>query len=563
MLSLNSVSYRVSDTLLFDQVTLSINRGDRLGIVGRNGAGKTTLLRILAGKLQPTTGTRTTVPMTTVGYLPQGTMDLETGTLADALDLAADGYFTLRQQLDSATIALAGEDGASEAVLARWERRHMAFEAVGGYAVADRVESSFARFAIPERALDRPMSHLSGGERTRAALATMLAMRPDILLLDEPTNHLDLDGQRWLTEFVQSYPGAIVIVSHDRAFLDEVTTRIAAFEPNSTSVVLHTGSYADWIETRRKREATDFETWKRQQERIAGLQASIDQNERTARNVERETIHFHYRKRAAKIARAATVRRARLERMLESEEMVDRPRQQWGLALDFPVPEIRARDVVQLDGVVVEHGGRRVLDQVSLDLRYGERLAIVGANGAGKTTLSRVIAGELVPGAGHRRVAPGVRIGTLAQDQETLDPDHTVLESLRHRVTASDTDMRTELHRYLFGGDMVHRRVADLSFGERTRLMLALIAIPGADVLLLDEPQNHLDLDARSAFEQALQAFPGTVVLISHDRHAIRQVATRVTRLAGGRLAAVDLATDEDFGSTGSGKGERKPSSVR
>ncbi|HEV2127605.1 MAG TPA: ABC-F family ATP-binding cassette domain-containing protein [Thermomicrobiales bacterium] len=547
MFSLSSVSYRAGDTLLFDQLTLTINRGDRLGIIGPNGAGKSTLLRIMAGVCAPTSGTRTLAPGARIGYLPQGILDLETGTLADALDTASGGYFGTRRELDLATEALSEPYGASEIVLDRWEQAQAAFEASGGYDIADRLEAHFARFDLPPDAPERPLSQLSGGERTRAALATMLAVRPDLLLLDEPTNHLDVAAQRWLAKFIADYPGAIVIVSHDRAFLEETVTHIAAFETGSSTVELHTGGYEDWVETRRRRAATEFETWKRQREKIAGLQASIDQQERSSRKVESETIHFHYRKRAAKVARAATVRRARLERMLESEERAEKPKPQWGVALQFPEPDVRARDVVTLDEVMLQRGGHRILDNVTLTLRYGDRLAVVGENGAGKTTMLRVISGELEPDTGYRRLAPGVSIGTLAQDQDTLDPALTVLESVQKCLAASEAALRTELHRYLFGGDAVHRRVADLSFGERSRLMLALIAIPGADLLLLDEPHNHLDVDARAAFEAAVQAFPGTVVLISHDRYAIRQIATRVMRIAEGRLQEIDASMDHEF----------------
>ncbi len=547
MLTLTGVSHRFGDHLLFDNLNLTLNRGDRLGLIGPNGAGKSTLMQIMAGSLLPTEGSRTIAPGVRVGMLPQGTLDVESGSLAEALDPATGGWFGASRELDEATTALAGPDGDSATALDRWEAAQAAFETAGGYAVADRLDALFDRFGLPPNAPARSLAELSGGERTRAGLAALLAMQPDVLLLDEPTNHLDIAGQRWLVDFLASYPGAVVTVSHDRAFLEETVNRIAAFQPDSTAIDLHTGGYADYVETRHKRQEAELETFKRQQEKIAALESSIDQQERTARKVEGETIHFHYRKRAAKVARAATVRKARLERMLDSEELIDKPRQHWGLALAFPDPVTRAREVVTLDRVTVQRGDRTILDEVSLDLRYGERLALIGENGAGKTTLLRVISGELEPDSGYRRLAPGVRVGLLAQDQETLDPARTVLESLQDAFTASESELRTELHRYLFGGDSVHRRVADLSWGERTRLMLAQIAIPGADVLLLDEPTNHLDLDAREEFEEALTAFPGAVVLVSHDRYAVSRIATRVLRVADGHLHDVDLAADPEF----------------
>ena len=547
MLTLNAVSHRFADHLLFENLTLSVNRGDRLGLIGPNGSGKSTLLGIIAGTVIPSGGTCTLAPGHRLGYLPQGTLDIATGSLRDAVDASTGGYFTALARLNGATHDLAGPDGAGEATILRWEDAQRAFDAAGGYEMSDRLDVMFGQFRLPQDALDRPLSGLSGGERTRAGLATLLAMRPDLLLLDEPTNHLDLSGQRWLIDFVNAYSGAVIVVSHDRAFLEETTNHIAAFERGSATAVVHTGGYSDYVATRRRQQEAEFETYKRQQEKIASLQSSIDQNERTARKIEAETIDFHYRKRAAKVARAATVRRARLERMLDSEEIVSRPRHSWGLALDFPEPTTHARDVVHLDSISVARQGSQILSNISLSIQYSDRLALLGDNGAGKTTVMRVVSGELAPDSGYRKTAPGVRIGTLAQDQDTLSPDKTVLETIQSRYTASESDIRTELHKYLFGGDAVHRRVADLSWGERTRLMLAEIAIPGADVLLLDEPLNHLDMEAREEFEEALTAFPGTVLLVAHDRYAIRRIATRVLRLEDGRLLEVDVDVDPEF----------------
>jgi ATP-binding cassette subfamily F protein 3 len=330
MYTLTGVSYRFGDHLLFENLTLTLNRGDRLGLIGPNGAGKSTLMQIMAGSLVPQTGSRAVAPGVRIGTLPQGTLDVESGTLAEALDPATGGWFSASAELDAATTALSGPDGGSDAVLDRWETAQVRFDDVGGYAVADRLEALFDRFGLPPDAADRSLSELSGGERTRAGLAALLAMQPDVLLLDEPTNHLDIGGQRWLVEFLATYPGAVAIVSHDRAFLEETANRIAAFRAGSTTVELHAGGYADYVETRRKRQEAEFETYKRQQEKIAALESSIDQQERSARKVEGETINFHYRKRAAKVARAATVRKARLERILDSEELIDKPRQQWG-----------------------------------------------------------------------------------------------------------------------------------------------------------------------------------------------------------------------------------------
>lgn len=551
MLTLNSVSHRLGDNLLFENLTLTINREDRIGVIGPNGSGKSTLLDIMSGVLEPDRGTRLLAPAVRIGYLRQGTLDVASGTLGQALDAPTEGFFGRHASLEAATSSLSTSNTGTAEPIERWERTQDAFEAVGGYEMLDRLEALLDRFGIPAGALHQPLSRLSGGERTRAGLAALLAMQPDVLLLDEPTNHLDLSGQRWLIGFIREYAGAVVVVSHDRAFLDDFATRTIAFESGSTDVRLHAGGYSDFVAMREKERSAELETYKRQQEKIAGLQASIDQDERSARKIESETIDFHYRKRAQKVARAATVRRARIERMLESEDIVDKPSQTWGLALDFPEPTSQARDVTRLDEILVKRGENVILDRVSLELRYGERVALMGDNGAGKTTLLQVISGDLTPDSGYRRMAPGVRIGTVTQDQETLSPELTVMQTVQEHTTISESDLRAQLHRYLFGGDSVHRSVRDLSWGERSRLMLATIAIPGADLLLLDEPTNHLDVDAREAFEDGLTAFPGTVLMVGHDRYAIARIATRIIRIHHGKLHDVDPATDPEFLSTG------------
>ncbi|MDQ3524599.1 MAG: ATP-binding cassette domain-containing protein [Chloroflexota bacterium] len=549
MLTLNNISRHFSDQLLFDNVSLTINRGDRIGLVGPNGAGKSTLLEIIAGTNPPDSGTRTLAPGMHVGYLPQGLFDLKFGSLRNALDAPSGGFFGTLEAINRETDRLSGPDGSADEVIQAWERAQTAFDAAGAYQTLDRLEALLDQFGVPRAALDKPLTQLSGGERTRAGLAALLAMQPDLLLLDEPTNHLDLGGQVWLAGFVRDYDGAVVIVSHDRGFLDDAANRIAALRTGEHDLVTHAGNYSSFVDAQEQQRASEFETYKRQQERIAGLESSIDQNERSACKIEGETIHFHYRKRAQKIARAATVRKARLERMLDSEDLVDKPGQLWGLALDFPEPTSQARDVATLDNIVVKRGNRLILDHVSLTLRYGERVALIGNNGAGKTTLIHVLSGQLEPGAGYRRIGTGVRMGMLAQDQDTLDPGQTVLESIQQLSSASESGHRTELHRFLFGGESAHRQIGDLSWGERTRLMLAHIAIPGADLLLLDEPLNHLDIDARESFEQALTAFPGTVVFVAHDRYAVKRLATRVIRVENGLLVDVHPDTDPEMSS--------------
>jgi ATP-binding cassette subfamily F protein 3 len=409
-----------------------------------------------------------------------------------------------------------------------------AFEARGGYAAIDELVALLDTFHLGDVAFDRGLDTLSGGQKTRAGLAALLASRPDLLILDEPTNHLDSEAQAWLAEFLNSWRGAVLIVSHDRGFLDQVTTEIFALDGQSHRLTVYSGNYSDYVAAKQHEEEEQAAAWHHQQKDVKRIDQDIRSMETKSRNIENSTIDFAIRKKAAKIVRPAVVRKAKLEKMLESEEAVDRPTRQWGMAASFAGSNAGPRDVASVEHVGVSLGGKVVLRDIDLQLRHGDRLAITGPNGAGKTTLLRILTGELEPDSGTVRLGPGVRIGYFAQEQEHLDLDRTVLDQARSEAEMSESDLRTFLHRYLFGGDTVYRRIGELSYGERARLMLALMALRGTELLLLDEPLNHLDIKARENFEQALEQYEGTLVFVGHDRYAIERLATRTIELRDG-----------------------------
>jgi ATP-binding cassette subfamily F protein 3 len=536
VLTLNSVSRRFGDVLILDNVSFVINRGDRAGLIGPNGAGKSTLLRIMAAEDAPDAGTVSLAPAARVGHLRQGFADFPEGTLADLLDGLTGGLASSHEDVSAALSAYDDPEADPDQVTQAYDQALERFDAAGGYAVLDELAVLLARFGLEHVPFSTPLAELSGGQKTRAGLAALLASRPDLLVLDEPTNHLDVDALSWLANFLRDYPGAVVMVSHDRGFLDDIVTRILELDPDSHTLTSWSGNYSAYVAARQHHEEEQAAAYARQQRDIARITEDIRGAEHHARTIEANTIDFAVRAKAAKIARPAVVRKRKLERLLESTEYVEKPRQKWGLHVELPVIGEGARDILIIEDATLGYGDMVVLHGVSLHVRSGARVAIVGPNGGGKSTLIRSVAGELAPLAGSVRLGPGVRPGYFSQEQDTLDLSLTVLEQARAASPGSDTDLRSYLHKYLFGGDMVYRQVGSLSYGERARLMLAVLALGGTSLLLLDEPLNHLDIDAREAFEQALLQFEGTMLLVLHDRYAIQRLSTRVIEVRGGRV---------------------------
>lgn len=544
MLTVNSVSKRFGVHQILESVSFSINRGDRLGLIGANGSGKSTLLRILTRDEPPDSGSVIRTPGSRIGYLRQGFADLPGGTLGQLMDTPLLGLISAHEALERALAAFSETTLGTADTGTAYDRALGRFDAAGGYETLDRLGAYLGRFGLADVSLDRPLATLSGGQKTRAGLAALLAAQPDLLVLDEPTNHLDAAGLEWLAGFLQAYRGAVLTVSHDRRFLDEVVNQVLALNPDTHRVVVHAGTYTDYIADMERRREEQAAAYHRQQKQIARIESDIRGAEHHARTIEANTIDYAVRKKAAKIARPAIVRKRKLERLLASTEYVERPESRWGLAVDFGTAGSGSRDAIVLDDVSVAYGEHRVLDRCTLHMSHGDAIAICGENGTGKSTLVEVIAGRIPPDSGSVRLGPSARVGYFAQEQDTLDGERSVLAVARSIASGSESDIRTFLHKFLFDERTVQQRVSDLSYGERARLMLALLVLRGSTVLLLDEPLNHLDLDARERFEDALEQFDGTVVLVSHDRYAVQRLASRVVEIRNGRLTEIDPDAD-------------------
>ena len=543
MLQVYDLGKRYGDTLLFEQVNFVVNAGERVGLVGPNGCGKTTLLRILVGQEQPDRGSaRLSVDRSKLGYLPQGLILEQEHTVGDILySESLDERYWL-EQVETLTQAMsqAAAGNAADGDLAVIEQSYAhALERLTTAAATmpeHQIDTILAGLGLSGIALDTPIAILSGGQKTRLGLARILLQDPGVLLLDEPTNHLDIEALEWLEEYLSGYRGALLIVSHDRTFLDNTIQTVLEMNTETHTVNAYPGNYGAYAEAKRREREKHAQEYADQQERIARLQGAIDGWKGQASRIENETIDFHYRKQAKKIARQGVMRQRRLERMLESEDLLEKPRQSWEMKLEFVNTPPSGQDVLVLDGLAKAYGERCLFRDVDLVLRRGERIALVGPNGTGKTTLLRLIMGEQEATAGRIRVGSNVKIGYLAQEQETLAPDRDALETVQRTASLSETDARRFLHYYLFSGDDVFTPVGELSYGERARLALGLLVLQGCNLLLLDEPINHLDIASRERFEDALADFDGTVLAVVHDRYFVQRFATGIWALQNGSI---------------------------
>ncbi len=553
MLTATHISRSFGPDLVLDRVSLTVNRGERVALIGPNGSGKSTLVRILVGLDRPDSGSVACTPANLrIGYLPQALRDLEEGTVGDVLLRARGDLGRSERHMEELQEALAAPNlssSATEMLLAAYAEAQTVWEAAGGYDRAHRAERIGAGLGIDAFDYTTPVAQLSGGEKTRLGLARLLLDEPDLLVLDEPTNHLDVDALEWLETFLLDFPGATLLVSHDRAFLDAVATRTLVLDGETRTLRGYTGGYSAFEVAREAERQGHLAAWQDQQAYIKQVETDIRRIKGDALGIQQgpKRGRDFYGAVSAKVAKQAKARERKLERYLESDERVDKPRAGWGLKLDLQEQSGGSQVVVRAEEIEFAYPDcPPLLSNLTFDLLMGQRIALTGPNGAGKTTLFRLLRGDLLPTGGTLRVSPSLVVGYVAQESETLDPEQTILESLRSVVAWSETEARSFLHRFLFGGDMPYRRVGVLSYGERVRLQLARLAasppIGSSTFLLLDEPLNHLDIPARERFEEALGLFTGPVLVVSHDRYFVRRFAEQVWELRDGRLEVMSAA---------------------
>jgi ATP-binding cassette subfamily F protein 3 len=547
MLQVSNLSKAYGDDVVLEDVSFVVNPGERVGLVGPNGCGKTTLLRIIVGQEQPDRGfVRFSPADVTVGYLAQA-LEFEPGaTVGDVMRQAVEGLHEAGRQVEALAQQMAITQGDGLACLMDEYADALArFEAAGGYAVHHDMDALLAGLGLEAVDQATPVTILSGGQKTRLGLACLLQIRPQLLLLDEPTNHLDIEALEWLESFLAAYDGAVIVVSHDRTFLDRTVHTILELDPLTHGVTVYPGNYSGYWQAKERELEKQWTAFKDQQGRIARMEADIRGLATHARRIERGTTHFHYRKIAKGLARRAVVQKRRLERLLESEGRIEKPRPTWQMKLAFSDTPVSGKDVLLLEDLTMGYDGQPLFADVSLTLRRGERVVLVGPNGSGKTTLLRGIVGQVAPLVGRIRLGANVRVGYYSQEQEGLDETSNAFEEIRRVALMGETEARSFLHYFLFKGDDVFVPVGSLSFGERTRLALAKLVAAGCNLLLLDEPINHLDIPSRERFEQGLSAFEGTVLAVVHDRYFIERFATGLWSVEEGTIRFyIDL---EDF----------------
>ena len=496
---------------LFDGLSFVLGDGERAGLVGPNGVGKSTLLRLLAGVDRPDRGAVATGTGGRIGWLPQEAPDART-TLGELLGAGLGDLWTVRGELQVLLARLA-EGDMSPATLERYGHAQERFEALGGWALEAALDEARRALAIDHLDADTPLGRLSGGEQARALLAGTLLAAPTVLLLDEPTNHLDGDGLQWLEDWLRGFPGTVVVVSHDRAFLDAVVGCILELEPGG-ALTRYEGGYSDHRAERERRRAKLALEYEAQEKRRRRLEADIATTRRQAQHTENTVSRAaapKLKRYAKKVARKAKAREGRLRRELEDDAAVSAPVERPALRLRLQEHGGGRRRVAALRGV-----RSRGLAGVELTLQRGDRVAVTGRNGAGKTTLLDVLSGVLVPAAGTVELAGAVRV--LPQTPIALPADERVVDWLRAQAALDEGAARTLLGAFALDTAAVHRTLGRLSPGERARVHMAAMVASGAELLLLDEPTNHLDPETLEAVEAALRAFGGTIVVVSHDR---------------------------------------------
>jgi ATP-binding cassette subfamily F protein 3 len=546
LLSINSVSKSFADQVILQDISFVVSPGERVGLIGPNGSGKTTLLRLIADEDQPDRGSVFIDPHTRVGYLRQG-LEYPIGcSLADALH-------DPRVDAAAAVERLAMASSFDPLRLSEYQAALDWLEALGGYPDQSLRDNVLQNLGLDQVPLDQEVATLSGGQKTRLGLAKVLLGAPNLLLLDEPTNHLDLPMLEWLEEWLSGFKGAALLVSHDRVFLDHAVNRVVYLDPQTHTMRGYAGNYTAYLEQSLAEHERQLDTYKQQEAEIRRMKHDIARTMEQSRSVERSTTprQPNVRRIAKKVANKAKSREKKLDRFLDSGERVDKPKQGWQMKVDFgDLPE-SGKDVLRLDSVSVGYGKQVLLREVSLSIRHGERIALIGENGTGKSTLIKTIIGSLAPVSGEIRLGANVRVGYFAQEQDTLDPNLNPVESLRAVAVMSETEARSFLHFFLFTGDQPLTPNRLLSYGERARLMLALLVAQGCNFLILDEPINHLDIPSRTQFEKALTNFEGTVLAVVHDRYFIQGFASRIWAVQADRLVEyfdlMDAREELDF----------------
>ncbi|MGM0712253.1 ribosomal protection-like ABC-F family protein [Brevibacillus parabrevis] len=522
-----------ADPVLQD-ITLEIKAGERVGIVGPNGAGKTTLFKLLAGIEGPDSGELYRAKGTVWAYLPQSPQYPQEWT---GQDVVASAFAEVRhiqeqmRELESQMALLYEDEAALNRLMQRYQKLQDEFEQQDGYQWETRMTQVVQGLGVSEELLATPFAQLSGGEKTKAGLAKLLCQKSDVLLLDEPTNHLDVESMEWLEQFLQSYPGTVLIISHDRYFLDAVVTSV--YHVDGGEAEFYIGNYSAFATEREERLLRQFAAYQEQQKKIKKMKETIKRLKEWGNRSNPPNEAFHRRAKS-------------MEKALARIERIERPKMEADrMGLQFKKTDRSGQDVLIVTDVHKTYGGKQLFADASLLLRFGERKALLGPNGCGKSTLIRMLLGETEPDAGRLAIGSSVKVGYLSQQALEGDQNQRLIEAFRDVAKVTEAEARHLLAKFLFYGEHVFKKVSQLSGGERMRLRLAQLMHQDINLLILDEPTNHLDIEARETLEEALADFHGSLFIVSHDRYFLQKMVDGVFWVEDKRIVH-DVGTYEE-----------------
>ena len=512
ILQANKIERSFAGEVLFDNINLQVDERDRIALVGKNGAGKSTLLKILVGEEEPTSGEINKKKDVSLSYLAQDSRFESENTIYDEMLHVFDDLRRTEKQLRQMELEMGEKSGEDlDKLMADYDRLSENFRQAGGFTYEADIRAILNGFKFDESMWQMKIDELSGGQNTRLALAKMLLEKPNLLVLDEPTNHLDIETIAWLENYLVNYSGALIIVSHDRYFLDKVAT--VTLDLTKHSLDRYVGNYSRFVELKEQKLATEAKNYEKQQKEIAALEDFVNRN----------------------LVRASTTKRAQSRRkQLEKMERLDKPETSKKSAnITFQSEKTSGNIVLTVENAAIGYDGEILSEPINLDLRKMNAVAIVGPNGIGKSTFIKSIVDQIPFIKGEKRFGANVEVGYYDQTQSKLTPSNTVLDELWNDFKLTpEVEIRNRLGAFLFSGDDVKKSVGMLSGGERARLLLAKLSMENNNFLILDEPTNHLDIDSKEVLENALIDFDGTLLFVSHDRYFINRVATHVLELS-------------------------------
>ena len=512
ILQANKIERSFAGEVLFDNITLQVDERDRIALVGKNGAGKSTLLKILVGEEEPTSGEINKKKDISLSYLAQDSRFESENTIYDEMLHVFDDLRRTEKQLRQMELEMGEKSGDDlDKLMSDYDRLSENFRQAGGFTYEADIRAILNGFKFDESMWQMKIAELSGGQNTRLALAKMLLEKPNLLVLDEPTNHLDIETIAWLENYLVNYSGALIIVSHDRYFLDKVAT--ITLDLTKHSLDRYVGNYSRFVELKEQKLATEAKNYEKQQKEIAALEDFVNRN----------------------LVRASTTKRAQSRRkQLEKMERLDKPQAGKKSAnMTFQSEKTSGNVVLTVENAAIGYDGEILSEPINLDLRKMNAVAIVGPNGIGKSTFIKSIVEQIPFIKGEKRFGANVEVGYYDQTQSKLTPSNTVLDELWNDFKLTpEVEIRNRLGAFLFSGDDVKKSVGMLSGGEKARLLLAKLSMENNNFLILDEPTNHLDIDSKEVLENALIDFDGTLLFVSHDRYFINRVATHVLELS-------------------------------